>query len=989
MAWSIRSESAPLTLDWYLSLHLTPSEIARVKRRRDWGEIQAALIAGIRQMDPTAARALARRQGLLPALTDRQHTAVVRHTAQKPAQARSNPRRRPNTARAMQELQGRLGALLGRSRNPYRANASDGEEFGYEVNVAAAWQQSMTSIYKTADLIVVATREALQNGVDAIRGRFKNRTGGMFSVDWETASDGSITISWTDNGTGMESRILRRFVRLADSPKREEAEGVEARVGLGDSIKATYPGAEQLIKTYNRKEGDGGSYWFLLNGLYQLKRGPLAGETLKKDYVFNYITSGPSGGFGQAKAVILGISDSFDWEVVTNDLLLKGAKMGEKMRIAQAPTPIQGTRITVRDVSSGYLEQYDEAAGKWLGLNDRLYNMLAATLTDNKIEIRLNGQTVKPYFGKGSGRRGIGMDVTQYGDWGTSGVPGAYGYPFNNGRDRLQYSPAEALENMARDIKREGEGNVRVGPQDEFYDPGGDKGTEARKMAQDLGAGLDDPAIDQMIREASASMVGFFEKTTGEMLKKQGQMAATSAAPGRAVEQQGGMGAPGLPEGVMMDPTDLPPGAVTLGGAGETILENDDVTGAASDLGVDGVKARRPSEGEKQVAKETVERVAGNLIDFLEAGDAVSQDAAEQEGTRFRPALDYDDKERIELIRRTGAITAEDIDALADVVEKAAEQATGANTGGGLQQVMAVQEGVKDLIKYAIPQDAEAAKAKKKAKKDDRFNPFGSLAGLIINKEQFLNSKGKYDSARARRFKQNFGKWLPYLLLWDAVCRLVTVKSGGKVQQSRGLTYKPGFVLNDDVLAVYHRFPTTHCVLINPFKMQDAAKGFKSDSLAFAAYIHSIAVHECTHMFLGTMHSARDSYGNPVESHGNEFATLREYVGNLTSPFLPVIAALSESYLGKERGINMSPRITGLAAQYKTDAETAKQEATKQIKKLEKRFATQKTKYTKQIDMLKAQSKVSCKTCYADLLKVLDGDGRLDTLDWLSTKTGR
>lgn len=85
----------------------------------------------------------------------------------------------------------------------------------------------------------------------------------------------------------------------------------------------------------------------------------------------------------------------------------------------------------------------------------------------------------------------------------------------------------------------------------------------------------------------------------------------------------------------------------------------------------------------------------------------------------------------------------------------------------------------------------------------------------------------------------------------------------------------------------------------------------------------------------------------------------------------------------------MSPRLTGLAAQYKTDAETAKQEATKQIKKLEKQFATQKTKYTKQIDMLKAQSKVSCKTCYADLLKVLDGDGRLDTLDWLNTKTGR
>ena len=251
------------------------------------------------------------------------------------------------------------------------------------------------------------------------------------------------------------------------------------------------------------------------------------------------------------------------------------------------------------------------------------------------------------------------------------------------------------------------------------------------------------------------------------------------------------------------------------------------------------------------------------------------------------------------------------------------------------------------------------------------------MAGLIIQKGSFLDKSGKYDSKKASSFKKNYAKWLPWLILWDNILRLVTTKA------QTDIPYKPGFVLNNSVLAMYWQFPSgVRCVFVNPFTMRDAAKGYKGDPVSFANYLLSLAVHELTHMEMGTLHfrEAQDYRGKMarVETHGNNFAVRREQLGAWTAPFVPVIAALVTNYLDPIKGISLS-----------MPPDKRVKKATKQIKKMEKQFATQKTKYTKQIDMLKAQSKVSCKTCYADLLKVLDGDGRLDTLDWLNTKTGR
>jgi hypothetical protein len=986
MPWSPERENAPLSLDWYLGLFLTPSETALIKRRRDWGRIQGALVTGLRELDPATARALSRKNGLAPALSDREHKAVVRYTAYKPGTGRRTNRRRRNTGEGMERLQGQLQALLTRSRR--RNPAKGGRVLGktrYGVNIAAQWRQALSSIYKSDDHIVIATREAVQNGVDAIRKRWGKRAGGEFRVNWKQESDGTLTISWQDNGTGMAYPILVRFTDLADSPKRDEASDTKATIQLGDE-KGT-----SIVKSYRRQDANG-SYWIRLNGLYQFRKGPQEGETLKRDYVLDYITSGPTGGFGQAKAVILGISDTFDWDITTNDLYQKGGKMDEDMDIQEALKPIKGTKITVRGIpvknkemkasyrDSDYLKYYDDEQDKYLTLDERLTNVLAANDLPG-IKLYLNGRRIKPFF---QGKRSIAINVSSFGNWGWSGVPGDAGYPLSNGRDSLKYSPSSALDAFARHLKSEQEGSSRISAQDEVYDPGTSTDSTAIRMAEELGFGLDNPEIEEMIRDASASMVSFFD----EMVTKQlpgGEMISQAPVGGR-VEPEKGVKR-GIPDGSkLLDPKDLPPGAATIGGSGEMIIETAEDLTKLGLIDEDGNWIGDEGSGEGvvggrgtpvQISGEAAKIIAGNLKQVLTAGDEAVEDKA---GSTV--VLDYESERVLERIADTGQISAGDINTMGDILTKVSEQAQGSG-GGGLQQVVAAQDAVKDIIKAAIPKNREAVKAKKEAKDDKRFNPFGAMAGLVISKEKFLNAKGKFDSARASRFKADFAKWLPWLMYWDGVCRLITSQSKIRAE------YKPGFILNNDVLAVYYRYPSgTRTVMFNPFAMRDAAKAFKADSLAFAAYTHSLAVHEITHMLQGTQHSEKASWG-AVETHGNEFAVERENLGQSTSPFLPAIAALAESYLGKERGINMKPAAYGRGKRWKKDAETCKKEAAKNLKKLKTQLATQKTKYAKQIKTLKAQSKVSCKTCYDDLLKVLDSDGRLDTLDWLNIKTGR
>ena len=126
------------------------------------------------------------------------------------------------------------------------------------VNAARIWSFLTTSLYQSGDLPVLATRESLQNSVDAIREAIRHRSlrvgDGRFEVTWDPALR---SLAWSDNGIGMDTAtILDKFLSLGDSGK--------AAAGSSDEA---------------------------------------------------------AGGFGVAKAVILGASESFTWRVHTRDNL--------------------------------------------------------------------------------------------------------------------------------------------------------------------------------------------------------------------------------------------------------------------------------------------------------------------------------------------------------------------------------------------------------------------------------------------------------------------------------------------------------------------------------------------------------------------------------------------------------------------------------------------------------------------------------------------
>lgn len=155
------------------------------------------------------------------------------------------------------------------------------------VNVRRMWQLTMRSMYASGDLALIATREALQNSLDAIRMARSSKRSGQAGVFVVEVSRKERTITWEDNGIGMDQdTILNKFLVLGDTNKAE--------------ISSVDP-------------------W--------------------RDAV---------GGFGVAKAVILGMSNSFRWEMWTQNNWVIADGDADDIRIYDKATRT-GTRITVKD----------------------------------------------------------------------------------------------------------------------------------------------------------------------------------------------------------------------------------------------------------------------------------------------------------------------------------------------------------------------------------------------------------------------------------------------------------------------------------------------------------------------------------------------------------------------------------------------------------------------------------------------------------------
>ena len=665
------------------------------------------------------------------------------------------------------------------------------------VNAARMWAFMTTSVYQSGDLPVLATREALQNGIDAIKAAIrarKTRAGeGRFEVTWDSDRR---ALTWEDNGIGMDAdTILAKFLSLGDSGKRD----------AGDSEEA-------------------------------------------------------AGGFGVAKAVILGTSRSFRWEMHTRDNLAVSEGADVDVQVFDAPFR-QGTRITIFDVPEDFDHTWDYARQAHVPLLDRLRELLAANdLPD--VTLVLDGEVVPPMFS----RRG-GSKVPVEGSWGrgatatvkayrrppgdrrgayylrlgglfqfkvasqrgnlkadvvvdlvTTVRPGTSGYPFNAARDALQDHARWAFRDLVDEVERENE-SVGRSQEDEVFDPDSDDADE-RRGADEIADLAAEAFADAAFQRALAKAVGGIADFYAERVKDPGVEVPTAslAPPGTPVRDGDGptRGAV-LPPGFVAPPPPVEP----------------DVASPTRDL-----------------------RAVLDAADAAQGATGVRLVVVTEE---VRDALDRAD---------TGALDGRGVKAISAAIERAADVATGPG-GGGLLQVAAITargEAALDALtpEWARPLDQPV-----------RRNPFGRLAGLRI-------SKKNYDRQRAYRFRKGFQRWMPHLTAWDATLRLVA----NEAQIRR--RFKPGFVLDDELLGLTTSTPAgSNVVYLHPDRFEQVIKAHRERPLAIAAFLHGVAVHELTHLD-----------GRMGRGHDEAFVTAREDLGHATGHLLPAIAVLVQRVLG-------------------------------------------------------------------------------------------
>ena len=638
------------------------------------------------------------------------------------------------------------------------------------VNAAQMWRYFTTSVYSSGDLPVIATREALQNATDAIRVAIRKRQIGQKEGRFEVTWDADTrTLSWDDNGIGMDTDTI-----------------LDKFLSLGDSGKS---GAAD--------------------------------------------SSEAAGGFGIAKAVILGVSASFRWEMLTRDNQAVSKGASEDVAIYDAK-PRQGTRITVFDVPAEFERRYSYARNQYETLLERLRIVLAANDLP-EMSIRLNGAEVAPLFSRRGGSR-----VAQGGEWGagttatarafrrppgerggafylrvgglfqfeksssaklpadvvidltTTIRPGNSGYPLNAARDQLQAEAGWAFQGLVQAVEQENESAGNERDYDVYLpDPSG-------AVADATIEALSDPALQQAMRAAAGGLSDYYQ----ELGKQPRSVAeATSNAP------QGSR--------IHTAPDAVEP----------------------SDLG--GVTAASLAKLDVPTAAKTVQRIL-STAGILDSATAAALD---------RTAA-------------AGQVGSADATTVGKALDEAAQRAVAQSTapgGVGLLQASAAQQSMEPL-RVLLPSS-------------QKRSPFGQLAGLRVSKQNF-------DKRRAAQFRRDFAKWLPFLVVWDAALRLVAAEA--RLRQR----FSPGFVLDDTVsgMASYETSESgnrQYVVYVHPMTLRSVVNAHQHRPLSIAFWLHGLACHELTHLD-----------GRMGEGHSESYVAAREDLGFATAHLLAPLADL-------------------------------------------------------------------------------------------------
>jgi hypothetical protein len=695
------------------------------------------------------------------------------------------------------------------------------------VNVGIAWKFFTSSIYQSGDLPVLAVRELLQNSRDSLTAAIRQRQIRPEDARFDVTWDRAThTLTADDNGLGMDERTI-----------------LEKFLVIGESGK--------------RGAGDSGE---------------------------------AAGGFGVAKAVILGASSTFRWEIVTRDNLAISKGDGGDVEVFDAPHRA-GCRIVLHDVSDEFDSVWDRARQTYVRIEDRIRELLAANDLPG-VRLTFNGAEVRPMFSRRGGskialdaswgnnvnatikaykrppgdkggayyirldglaqfrtpssRGGLKVDIAV--DLSTTVRPGQPGYPLNAARDAFQDTASWAFADLVDQVEQENESTGRNSDEDEVYDPDSDD-ADARAGAAEIGAMVADAFADADLQQALADAAGGIMDFYAERLKH-----ARTEEPVASLAPRGSK-ATGEADESEREAV-LPPGFRAAASRGGT---EDDIDAPSA------VGATATIRAFLQGADETAAGQGGGSADL---GWVARRDRG-----IFGPEVEL----ALERVAR-GESDPATLAIIEQAIERAADTAM-APGGGGLLQVAAVPRVV-------------AALEKASGQKARPTNPFGKHAGLRI-------SRKAYDRQKAYRFKKNYGRWLPYLVVWDSVLRLIAAEA--RIRKR----FKPGFVLDDGLLGLTTRTDRgTTVIYIQPDKLAQVAKAHRERPIAIAAYLHGVACHELTHADAGRTHA---------NGHDERFIVAREDLGAATAHLLPAIAVLATKVLRlPEKESEESKRIARL-----------------------------------------------------------------------------
>jgi hypothetical protein len=722
-----------------------------------------------------------------------------------------------------------------------------------KTDAARVWNLYAHSTYGSADLVAVATREALQNSADACRRAVAEGqvSQGRFDVNFDERTG---TITFEDNGIGMDHETLHKvFLTLGGTGKAAE--------------------------------------------------------------------SGAAGGFGVAKAVILGCSPTANWEIHSRDNFIPSSHLGQEVAVSeQKRERRQGTKITVRGFKDedGYQDvtRFDSKTKEYQHLSKRLEEMLSTTnLSD--LDLFVNGKKVQPAF-RGAGSpvsapqvnwgpgvnsvklRKYRRDITKgngsyyvrigglfqcriepsYGvkmpfdvtiDLKPSVRPGHPDYPLVISREGFAASAEPGFHDLRKELEQEASSETR---EYDMYEPESDDIGRAghEPFAEELEKFFQDPETEKLL----GGLYGRIDDVRGQDFAR----GYTDTLKGTEAEfestAQGG---------------ELPP----EGGIDQPRSRQVDQSGEPGEPGEPGTREYRvvkPGRGTARLHEDDAAAIVRYLTErgvsipreWFAGGAGEATPGEEKPPTLDRLSPDELRKIQDQLVQKLRDPSGQGARQVEQVL-KESEKKNWEPGGTGLA-------GQADTAKAY-----EAAHRLSEGKVKKPKNPFGNAACVQVSRSQYSKSK-------ARRFLKNPGKAMPMLIAWDATCRMISKEYGV------GKDFKPGFCLDDGARAMAASNGDwgnkRRYLMIHPDRLQEtiaAHKGKPDAARNVALYLHTLAAHELAH-FAGAM------------NHGEEFVKVREDLAIKTAHLLPAIELAVRKTLGiKEEPTAEQKQIAKLQAQ--------------------------------------------------------------------------